>query len=193
MNRAALLLVLAAMPVPVLGADDPALPGRGYDASHYETLWTKSPFAVATPDAAPISSDYSLVGVAQNGGVSYASVVSKQNQEHFLVSSNKPINGLTLVSVTRGHDSSDTSVVMQKDGQTITLKMEEASMSPAVGGLPNAGVQNLQPGQAPQIAMPGAAPMNNFNFPGRPPRAAFHNRVIHLPTPPPPQQTPQSQ
>ena len=32
-------------------ADDSAAPGDGFSASRYETLWTKSPFAVATAEA----------------------------------------------------------------------------------------------------------------------------------------------
>ncbi len=176
-------------------ADDPAVPGEGFGASRYEALWTKSPFAVATAEAAPESSDYSLVGIAQFDGVSYASLIDKQNnQEHFLLSSDKPSKGITLVSVTRGHGPSDTLAVIQKAGQSITLKLEQPALAPAAaangapGMPPNAA--GLTPGViTPQIPMPGASAPGN---PGQmSPPVRIRPRIISVP--PPPGQQPQFQ
>lgn len=105
-------------------ADEPVVPGDGFAPSRYETLWTKSPFAVASAQtAAAPSPDYSLTGVARIGGVSYASLVDTHTNERFLLSSNKPAGGLTLTSITLAHDGS-LAVVQKNDGQSITLKLE---------------------------------------------------------------------
>jgi hypothetical protein len=175
-------LALAAQPV---RADDPAVPGTGFAASRYEALWTKSPFAVATSETAQESSDYFLVGIAKVDGVSYASVIEKQNQEHFLISSDKPTRGLTLTSITRSPDGSDTYAMVQKDGQSITLKLEQPPALTAVPGAPpNASTPGII---TPQITMPGAAP--SFpNMGARPFSARFHHPLIHLPPPPAPAQ-----
>ncbi|HUB65983.1 MAG TPA: hypothetical protein VL981_00700 [Candidatus Methylacidiphilales bacterium] len=172
-------------------ADTPALPGNGFDASRYKALWTKSPFAVATDDSAQTSPDYSLVGIAEIDGISYASLIDKQNQEHFLLCSDQPDRGLTLVSIKHGQDLSDTMAVIQKkNGESITLKLEtvaSASPSPAPNVLP--------------MPMPGTVNPMNPGRPGMiirrgPPPAPFRPRII-IPPPrpfrpntfsPPPQQ-----
>jgi len=56
-------------------------------------------------------------------GVAYASVVDAHTQAHFLVTSNKPVKGLTLVSITPGRIPVAN---LKKDGQPITLKLELA-------------------------------------------------------------------
>jgi len=115
-------------------ADAPVLPGAGFAASRYEVLWTKSPFAVASAEGGQESPDYALKGIAQFDGISYASLIDKRSPgpepEHFLLSSDKPVKGLTLVSISRGHDSSGTFAVIQKDGQVSTLKLETVSVAP---------------------------------------------------------------
>jgi hypothetical protein len=174
--------------------EPPTLPGSGYAATRYEALWSKSPFSVASAEdeGGPSSPDYSLVGIAQFDGVSYASLVNKQTQEHFLVASDKPNEGFTLTSVTRGHDPSGTLAVLQKDGQSMTLKLETAPVAggPTVppmlginGGIPpppgmNGGMANMPP-------MPGS--QFNQQQPGVPqPPMPWRRggRIIRIPPPP---------
>jgi hypothetical protein len=172
-------------------AANPAAPSPGYPASRYEVLWTKSPFAVATSEDATVTSpDYMLVGVSIIDGVSYASVIEKQNQEHFLISSDKAARGMTLTSITRSHDSPDTYAVVQKDGQSLTLKLEQA---PA--GQPGVDLANGAPGgqiMTPQISMPGGAMSNPMRGPNSPFTVRFHRPLINLP-PRPGQQLPSQQ
>jgi len=156
-------------------ADPPVLPGEGFAASHYEALWTKSPFSVSSSEAAPDSPDYTLVAVARFDGVYYASLIDQKSQEHFLVTSDKPARGLTLISVTPGHGDKDTFAMMQKDGQTLTLKMQTSA---AAGAAPN--------------TMPGANPPTNVlpapgtGAPGEaPPPARIRRPLNHLPPRPP--------
>lgn len=181
-------LALAVKPV---CADDAAVPGEGFAASHYETLWTKSPFSVATPDSVESSPDYNLVGITQLEGVAYASVVDTHTGNHFLISSDKANKeGLKLISITRSHNGSETYASVQKDGQPLTLKLQSAPAGPPTPGVPgtNLGEQPsiMVPPVTQNIQMPGAGnPMtgggpNPANpMPPRPPRV--HRPVIHLP------------
>ena len=197
MKRSILILVFATglmLTAKPVGADDSAAPGAGFPASRYETLWTKSPFSVATAEAAQESPDYSLVGIAQFDGVSYASLIERQNQEHFLISTDKPTRGITLSSITRGKDGSDTTAIVQKDGQPLTLKLEQAPvvpmavMNPGMPPVPN--IQMPMPGVvAPQIPMPGSG--GPPTTPSTRPMIRFHRSPIHLPPPPAQQQTQQ--
>ncbi len=41
------------LPMGMTRADEAALPGPGFEASHYQLLWTKSPFTVESPGEAP--------------------------------------------------------------------------------------------------------------------------------------------
>jgi hypothetical protein len=178
-----ILAASLALTVQPARADDPAVPGAGFPTSRYEALWTKSPFAVATPEAGEDSPDYSLVGVANVNGISYASLVEKQNNEHFLISTDKSVRGLTLTSITHNPNSSDTYAVVQKDGQTITLKLEQTTT--AATSTPPVNPVSMPPGiMTPQITMPGANPAFPNGEPNRPFPARFRRPLIHLPPQP---------
>jgi hypothetical protein len=112
-----------------VAGDDAATPEPGFSGDRYANLWTKSPFAIATPDAPATSADYQLVGMAQFDGVSYASLVDRQTQEHFVLASDKPVKNLTLVSIS--HGTSGALAVIQRNGETLTLKQEEAPAADA--------------------------------------------------------------
>ena len=194
MKKYLLILAIAAgflIGATTLRADGPALPGAGFPASHYEVLWTKSPFSVATPDAVEESTDYSLVGVTQLDGVSYASLIEKQSQKDLLISSDKTIDGLKLMTITRSRTGSDTYATILKDGAPLTLKLESVPAAGAVAGLP--GQQPsvvIPPGQ--NIPMPGNSnPPGNF-VPGSLRQSIrMHRPPIHLPPMPGQGQQPQ--
>jgi hypothetical protein len=123
-------------------ADAPSVPADGFSASHYGSLWARSPFAVATSE---ISADpdpgYALVGVAHLDGVDYANVIETKSQRHFLVFSGGTAGGLTLVSISRGDRPNDASAVLKKDGELIQIKMANAPVVSA----PIAMIQNPVP------------------------------------------------
>lgn len=189
MNRrllSTLLIGALAFPNRPARADGPAVPGDGFSASRYETLWTKSPFAVATPEAVQGSPDYQLFGVARYDGVSYASLIESQTQQHFLLSTEKPVRGLTLISITPGHGQTGNQAVVQKDGQPITLQQDPSESAPvAMTGLNNAPA--AQP-----LPAPGAG---GVFTPGSPPPPRRRLPLIRLPpnpavTVPPPSSPP---
>lgn len=127
----------------LLRAGDPDLPAAGWPATRYEILWTNSPFSVATPEAIQESSVYSLQGVAQFDGISYANLTEKKSGEHFVLSSNNPVRGLMLMSISRGKDLSSTQAVVLKEGLTLTLKLES---------VPSQSSESMTPAPNPAIA-----------------------------------------
>jgi hypothetical protein len=191
----------AVAPPPAPATDNSVFPSANFAPSRYESLWTKSPFAVETAEvSAEESPDYFLVGIANVDGISYASLIERQNQEHFLISSDKPTRGMTLSNITRSHDGTDTYANVLKDGQAITLKLQQAPASAPTPGMPpgmqvmNGVPPNMQgPGTiTPNIPIPGSNPMQG---PGAMrPFPRIHRPTIHLPNqnqpPPPPQPVP---
>ena len=175
------LAVIYLRPARADAGDTATLPGSGFGGDRYATLWTKSPFAIATPEAAAESQDYQLVGLAQFDGVSYASLVDKQTQEHFVLASDKPVRNLTLVSI--AHTADGGSAVLQRNGEMLTLKQE---------GEPAAAPGQPPPNAPPGVPMPtfpqmnpsvGGMPRNYFMHP----RVGIHRPPITLPSRPPPQ------
>jgi hypothetical protein len=167
-------------------ADDSPLPGSGWPIARYESLWAKSPFAVASPEGAPPSMTYALWGIAEIDGVSYASLTDKATSEHFLLSSEKPNRGLTLVSIKRGSDSSDMSAVILKDGQQETLKLEQAPPPQPISNVgPAAAAAMTPPGPNGIPNSPNINPgvVNGLNrFPGStPPPVVRRQHIIHVP------------
>jgi hypothetical protein len=140
---------------------------------------------VATPEEAVDSSpDYLLVGFANVEGVSYASLIDVHNQDHFLISTDKPVKGLTLTSITVGHNGADTYAKAQKDGQLITLKLEQAPAMAAAASPNQPGALPMPGLMTPQITMPGAE--NSYNRSARP----FIPRVRRPPISVPPMPAP---
>jgi hypothetical protein len=179
------VIALAVLPQTVAADNDASLPGNGFPASRYETLWLKSPFSVASADgSAPESPDYSLVGIAEFDGISYASLIDKKNnQEHFLISSDQDSHGLKLVSVTRGQNANGTMATLQKNGEPLTLKLDISAGSATAGGPGTSAIPT------PVLQMPGATPMPtparpDYFAPGQPPPVTYRPHMIAIPPPP---------
>jgi hypothetical protein len=161
------------------------LPGSGFDSSRYASLWTKSPFAIATPDAPAASEDYELVGMAQFDGISYVTLIDKQNQDHLILGSDKPLkdsrHNLKLQLVSIAHGAGGASAVLLRNGESITLREEQAS---APSGAP-ASPQPIEIGRQ-QDMVPSANPSVGGFVPASslPPAVRFHRRLIRIPPPP---------
>jgi hypothetical protein len=163
---------------PAASDSDPAA-HQGYPPERYEDLWTKSPFAVETPDSpvATDSAEYSMVGVAQLGDVTYVSLIEKQNGAHLLVSSDKPLGGITLNSVSNKQDG--VYATFTRDGQPLTLKLEAAPAGTGAQAMPN--MANMPAVAMPQnggqnIPMPGS-----FNPSNARPLIRIRRPLIHVP------------
>jgi hypothetical protein len=176
---AALTFLALSLSARAVFAVDAALPGAGFNGDRYETLWTKSPFAIATPEAGATSTDYQLVGMAQFDGVSYASLIDQQTSEHFVLTSEKPVKNLTLVAL--HHDANGASAVIERQGERLVLHEDNAAPPPAPAAAPMATV--------PMIAMPPGFPGGIRNSPVggvvmAPPQAHTHRPLIVVSPPP---------
>jgi hypothetical protein len=169
------LLLLGALSTAARAGD--LLPGGPFDPSRYHTLWEDSPFAVATPVAVE-SAEYALVGAAQFDGVAYASIIDKQNSDHFVVTSATPAHGLTLVKLTRGQTADSTFATLQNGGAVLKLKLE-TTPAPNGASLPSPGSPTMPsaPVYSPPVFTPGIH--------RRPPHARIINPPIFVPRPPP--------
>jgi hypothetical protein len=157
-------------------ATDDAAAHQGYPPIRYQDLWTKSPFAVETPDQGVTeSADYALVGVAQLGDVTYASLIDKHSQNHLLVSSDKPLGSLTLNSVARKPDG--VYATLTRNGEILTLKLEVAT---ATGSMPSPNP--MEPNAAPMPAANQNIPMpGSFDPAAARPFIRIRRLPIHLP------------
>jgi hypothetical protein len=129
MKAGVLVFSFFAATIMASSAADPALPGDGLSGARYAALWEKSPFAIATPEI--VSQDYELVGLAEFDGISYASLVDKATQEHFVLTSENPVRNIILISV--HHGGQGASAVIERNGEQLVL--EERNSNPGVGAL----------------------------------------------------------
>ncbi len=148
------LFCLGALALPLAGRaldQTDRLPGSGYTISRYDILWNDSPFTVATPDANPVqSAEYALVGVCRFKNISYATLIDKKSQEHFLLFGDKPQRGLRLVAINPATASSAATAVILRNGESLTLRLESPPAGPAAAGAGGPPVATQQ------IAMPGS-------------------------------------
>jgi hypothetical protein len=170
-------------PAPAASDDNDPASHQGYAPPRYEDLWTKSPFAVETPDS-PVTdtADYTLVGVAKIGDVTYVSLVQKQNQAHLLLTSDKPLGDLKIESIDNKSDGIYANLT--QNGAPLTLKLVQAT--PQAGSAPAPGmpapIGNVfnppaaQPGAGQNIPMPGT-----FNPSQARPLIRIRRPLIHVP------------
>jgi hypothetical protein len=168
--------------------NDPAA-HQGYEPPRYEDLWTKSPFAVETPDTQVTeSAEYSFVGVAQIRGVTFVSLVQKQNQAHLLITSDQPLGSLKLDSISNKPDGVYASLT--QNGQPLTLKLETAQ----AGGAPQPNAAPPPGGNMPLLFNPSGPPAaggQNIPMPGSfnpstaRPLIRIRRPLIHVPGRPP--------
>jgi hypothetical protein len=171
----------APAPAPAASDDNDPAAHQGYAPQRYEDLWTKSPFAVETPDTQVTdTAEYTMVGVAQLGDVTYVSLVQKQSQAHLLISSDKPLGDLKLDSVANKSDGVYANLT--QNGQPLTLKLvqttpQAAAPEPMGGNMPlfnQPGANAPAGGQS--IPMPGT-----FNPSQARPLIRIRRPIIHVP------------
>ena len=81
----------------------------------------------------PASFPYTLVGIAEFDGISYASLVDRQTGNHFLLSTDKKSElDVALISVKTYDDSAGPAALIEKDTETVLVKMGSGiSLSPS--------------------------------------------------------------
>ena len=134
----------------------------------------QSPFALATPVAAPVTPDKSfaegwyLAGASQFDGKNFVTVRSKDLSVQFSLygDERRDDNGVKLQNVQWSQSHGKNTAIIEKDGQFATLPMLETSElgGPAPGAPPPANA-GFRPVNNPTIKAPGGLPQ-----PGTAPR-----------------------
>lgn len=166
-----------------------------FDRSRYESLRTKSPFAIATAVATPtpqasFAANWFITGVARNDDKNFVTIKSRDLVTQFSLYGDEAVDGVTLASVNWSDTIGKSTVVLRKGTETAKLEFNEAQLRsptpataaspPPVGNKPM-GTNTAVP--VPHLPAPNAGPARNApaapnGAPGVPRR-----RVLPVPMP----------
>ena len=128
-----------------------AFPPRVYDLGRYENLQAKSPFEFELKEPPPAEAPNPFEGmvlagyVGSNKNMTVYLVNTKANGERISVyGDGSPRkkgdkSGIRIVGLNRGRTLKQTSVILEKDGQTGEVQFDEKALSNMKGGSPAAG------------------------------------------------------
>lgn len=170
----------------------------GFNKSRYESLRTKSPFALATAAAAtPVpqasfAANWYVTSVARIDDKNFATIKSRDLTTQFSLYGDEPVDGVMLASVNWSDTIGKSTVILRKGTETARLEFNEAQLrSPApaaaaanpapTGGKPTA--TNAATTTSPHPLGVNMTPANNTpptpnGAPGAPRR-----RVLPIPMP----------
>lgn len=146
---------------------------NAWPPNRFESLIQKSPFAPATPTAAPVAPNFAanlyISSVAAIGEKYLVSVASREQPNKTFISTDEPSpDGLALVSVQYSSEIGKSKVTVKKGGETATLEFDQAALRSAA---PAAGAPSALDPQAPRLRQGAAFPGQIPSIPGRAPAA----------------------
>jgi len=165
-----------------------AFPPRVYDLGRYENLQAKSPFEfeLKEPPAAEAPNPFEgmvLAGyVGSNKNMTVYLVNTKANGERISVyGDGSPRkkgdkSGIRIVGLNRGRTLKQTSVILEKDGQTGEVQFDEKALSNMKGGSPAAG--SGQPNLPGNMRGPGMRPGGMPNLPNQVNQPGANNPAV---------------
>jgi hypothetical protein len=176
-----------------LAVAEEAMP-TAFDKSRYESLRTKSPFAMATAVVAPtqqaaFAANWFVTSVARIGDANFATIKSRDLATQFSLYGDEPVDGVVLASVDWSDTIGKSTVILRKGTETARLEFNEAQLrapasttaaaSPAPAGA-NAAGANAAAANARALGGNIAATNNASGQPGSgPPR----RRMLPIPIP----------
>jgi hypothetical protein len=143
-----LVLLAFATPRILLAQEDDITP---LPQERYAAIAQKSPFALATPTAAPaapvasFASNWYVTGLCKLGDQYYATIKSRDATTQFSLYGNDATNGVTLASVEWSETLGRSKVVLRKGTEMASLEFSETEVKGSGG--------------APPAATPPGAPM----------------------------------
>jgi hypothetical protein len=170
-----------------------------FDKSRYESLRTKSPFAMATAVAAPapqasFAANWFVTSVARIGDANFATIKSRDLTAQFSLYGDEPVDGVTLASVNWSDTIGKSTVILRKGTETARLEFNEAQLrtpasttaaaGPAPAGGKSAGMNTASPVPPPlgvNMAAANQAPPVPQGAPGAP--GVPRRRVLPIPVP----------
>jgi hypothetical protein len=134
-----------------------------YPPERYEVLIAKSPFALATPIAAPppppdksFADGWYVSGLARLDGKDFVTIKARDLSAQFQLFGEDPTNGVSLKKVDWSSSIGRSTVTIEKDGQTAKLEFNQAELQSPAGGAPPAPPQmGGQGGMRPPIPTSG--------------------------------------
>jgi hypothetical protein len=154
-----------------------AFPPRVYDLGRYENLQAKSPFEFELKEPPPAEAPNPFEGmvlagyVGSNKNMTVYLVNTKANGERISVyGDGSPRkkgdkSGIRIVGLNRGRTLKQTSVILEKDGQTGEVQFDDKALSNMKGGAPAAGAG--QPNLPGNMRGPGMRPGGTPNLPNQ--------------------------
>lgn len=125
---------------------------KSYPAERYEALIAKSPFALATPVAAPppppdksFADGWYVSGLARLDGKDFVTIKARDLSAQFQLFGEEPTNGVALKKVEWSSSIGRSKVTIEKDGQSATLEFNQAELQAPTAGAPPVPVGG-QPG-----------------------------------------------
>ena len=165
-----------------------AFPPRVYDLGRYENLQAKSPFEFELKEPPPAEAPNPFEGmvlagyVGSNKNMTVYLVNTKANGERISVyGDGSPRkkgdkSGIRIVGLNRGRTLKQTSVILEKDGQTGEVQFDEKALSNMKGGSPAAGAG--QPNLPGNMLGPGMRPGGMPNLPNQVNQPGANNPAV---------------
>ncbi len=142
MAAAAAAAIEAAPPTPPAVAV-PTAAAEPLDFSRYQPILDRQPFgevapveaggdAAAAPSAEAVLKDYELKAIIEDGGKLQAGILDKRTSKHVYLAAGESLDGMQLVSL----DYDTEQAVLQRDAETVVLKLRPAQEGEAAAGEP---------------------------------------------------------
>ncbi len=176
-------------------AGEDAVP-TAFDKSRYESLRTKSPFAVATAVAAPapqasFAANWFVTSVARIGDANFATIKSRDLVTQFSLYGDEPVDGVVLASVNWSDTIGKSTVILRKGTETARLEFNEAQLrapAPATAAANPGPAGAKPPGMNPVSPVPHPLGVNMAAANQTPPApqgapGAPRRRVLPIPVP----------
>lgn len=188
---ALLTVALAGQCLPAVAED--AVPAA-FDKSRYESLRTKSPFAMATAVVAPtqqaaFAANWFVTSVARIGDANFATIKSRDLVTQFSLYGDEPVDGVVLASVDWSDTIGKSTIILRKGTETARLEFNEAQLrapasttaaaSPAPAGT-NLAAANAAAANARALGGNIAA---TSNTPGQQGSGPLRRRMLPIPVP----------
>jgi len=186
-------------PALVLGIASCAFAGELPTATpldRYQPMLDQSPFALATQAATPppvtdvagFSKDLILTGIARLSEGEFVSIATRDQTQHFALSTGESYNGITVASVAWSDAVGKTKVTIKKGSEYGVIGFDEALLAAAAQGGRPAGTQGAPPPVNGQTLPPGVQlPNVNRGIPRPPntqqPRGSRRPVILSGPTP----------
>ncbi|KAB2638727.1 MAG: hypothetical protein DVB30_05730 [Verrucomicrobia bacterium] len=168
----------------LLATDTPAAWEKPREIARFQSLITKSPFALPTAEeSSPLGERYAITGILTIGGKEQVFVFDRNDQSRELLTSTPNAKNMMLVSIQREGTAQPTKATIRVGTETGTISYLEAAPQPApaspVAGAPQ--TPGRGPVQLPPLPSLPKQPITAQGQPGQQPTTPPTRRIIRRP------------